>query len=254
MNRGVLVNCYKEFAQIYDELINADINYELWSRKILSVIEELEINKKDYLDLACGTANMSVQLAPYFQSLWALDISEEMLTEAEYKFRKAGIKAKLVNQSIDELSLNRKFDLITCCLDSTNYLLEDGQLERYFKGVYGHLQNKGLFVFDINSYYKLTQVLGNNLYTYDDENVTYIWENILTENIVDMYLTFFVKQGQDYKKFNEQHTERAYTCEHIENLVKKLGFKIYKKLDNYENVKVTECSERITYFLVKSEA
>jgi SAM-dependent methyltransferase len=65
--------------------------------------------------------------------------------------------------------LNHKFDLITCILDSTNYILSEEDLENYFKSVYKHLKDNGLFIFDINSYYKLTEILGNNTYNFDNE-------------------------------------------------------------------------------------
>ena len=49
-----------------------------------------------------------------------------------------------------ELSLNRKFDLITSVLDSTNYITDIEGLKKYFKGVYDHLKDDGIFIFDIS--------------------------------------------------------------------------------------------------------
>ena len=100
--------------------------------------------------------------------------------------------------------------MITCALDSTNYILDNQDLIKYFSSVKNHLKDDGLFIFDINSYYKLSEVLGNNLYNYDDGEVVYIWENEFKDDIVDMYLTFFVKRGQMYERFDEHHRERAY--------------------------------------------
>lgn len=245
------MECYKEFAHIYDELINSDINYKEWASQILKICNELKVNRKDYLDLACGTGNITGEIAPEFNNTWAVDLSYDMLTEAETKLRGNRNNIRFVCQDITELNLNRKFDLITCCLDSTNYILEDSSLKEYFLGVFNHLKDEGVFIFDINSYYKLAEVLGNNIYNYDDENVTYIWQNSFEDDIVDMYLTFFVKQGELYKRFDEQHSERAYKCEKIELILQEIGFEIVRKMSNYENMDIDDSTERIVYVVKK---
>lgn len=245
------MDCYKEFAQIYDELINSDIDYKAWASRILCICKENSINMESYLDLACGTGNLTVEIASEFKNIFAVDLSSEMLSQAEIKMRNAQIKVRLVCQDICELNLINDFNLITCCLDSSNYILEEENFKKYLVGVYSLLKNDGLFIFDINSYYKLTTVLGNNTYNYDNDDVVYIWENYLEDDIVDMNLTFFVKEGQVYRRFDEHHSERAYTEEYIENLLKEIGFRIVKKMDKYEDKTVSDITERICYVLKK---
>ncbi|MFL0194574.1 class I SAM-dependent DNA methyltransferase [Clostridium sp. WILCCON 0269] len=241
------MKCYRKFAHIYDDLINTDINYNEWSEKIISLCEMLNINNGSYLDLACGTGNMTEKLAPHFQTAWGVDLSDEMLAEADKKLRNKGLKINLICQDISKLKLNKKFDLITCCLDSTNYILEESNLKNYFKNVFHHLTSNGIFIFDINSHYKITNILGNNTYTYDSEKVTYIWENFLEDEIVDMYLTFFIKYKDLYERFDEHHREKAYSCKHIENVLKDCNLNIITKLDNYQDKAINDTSQRIVY-------
>jgi len=247
------MDCYKEFAHIYDELINSDIDYKTWASNIICICNKYGINCGSYLDLACGTGNLTVEIANEFQQIWAVDLSCDMLSEAEKKIRDAGIKAKFVCQDICQLNLSDTFDLITCCLDSTNYILGVDNFKKYLLGVYDVLKENGLFIFDINSYYKLTNVLGNNTYNYDSDDVVYIWENYLENDIVEMNLTFFVKEGQVYRRFDEEHSERAYKEEYVESALKEVGFEIIKKMDNYEDKAVCETTERICYALGKSK-
>ena len=247
------MDCYKEFAHIYDELINSDIDYSAWALKILGICSEYNIDRDSYLDLACGTGNLTIEIANEFRHIWAVDLSCDMLCEAEKKIRDAGIKAKFLCQDICELNLNNTFDLITCCLDSSNYILEEKNFKKYLLGVYDLLKDDGLFIFDINSYYKLTKVLGNNTYNFDSDDLVYIWENYLENDIVEMSLTFFAKEGQVYRRFDEQHIERAYKEEYIENVIKEVGLEIIKKMDNYEDKMVCENTERICYVLKKSK-
>jgi len=245
------MDCYKEFANIYDELINSDINYKSWSSNILCICKEHNLDMESYLDLACGTGNLTIEIASEFKHIWAVDLSNDMLAQAERKMRDALIKAKFVCQDICQLNLNDTFNLITCCLDSSNYILEEENFKKYLLGVYDLLKNDGLFIFDINSYYKLTNILGNNTYNYDSDEVVYIWENYLENDIVEMNLTFFVKEGQVYRRFDELHSERAYTEEYVEGLIKEIGFEIIKKMDSYGDKILSDHSERICYVLSK---
>lgn len=242
---------YGEFAKIYDELIYEDINYDKMVQRLNELIEQNNVSKEDYLDLACGTGNVAIRMAKEFKNTYAVDLSEDMLREAFEKFKAERIKGKIICQDMTELSLNHKFDVITSVLDSTNYIVEDDELLDYFKGVYDHLKDNGLFLFDINSYYKLTNVLGNNIFTYSEEEVFYTWENVLEDDVVNMFLTFFVKNGELYERFEEEHLERAYKEEDIESALEKCGFKLLGKFDGYENKKVWSESERILYVVCK---
>ncbi|WP_449390329.1 class I SAM-dependent DNA methyltransferase [Clostridium sp. ETTB3] len=208
---------YGEFAKIYDELINEDINYNEMVDFILKVCNENNIKFNDYLDIACGTGNITVRLAKHFKDIYGVDLSEDMLREAFDKLKSERIKGKIICQDMTELSLNRKFDLITSVLDSTNYITDIEGLKKYFKGVYDHLKDDGIFIFDINSYYKLSEILGNNIYTYSEE----------------------------------EHIERAYKESEIEEILQELNLNIINKFDGYLNNNVQANSERIVYIVKK---
>ncbi|WP_026887290.1 class I SAM-dependent DNA methyltransferase [Clostridium beijerinckii] len=243
---------YKEFANIYDELIYEDINYDKVADKIINICRENNLKFEDYLDLACGTGNVSINVAKYFKTVYAVDLSDDMLNVAFDKFKKNKIKAKVICQDMCELSLNKRFDLITSVLDSTNYITEDDDLYDYFSSVYEHLKENGIFIFDINSYYKLSTVLGNNIYTYSSEEIFYTWENSFEDDVLNMFLTFFVKtENELYKKFEEEHFERAYEESYIENILKKCNFRIINKFSGYSDEEVNENSERILYIVSK---
>ena len=242
---------YGEFAKIYDELINEDINYDEMLDCILKICNENNIEFNDYLDIACGTGNVTVRIAKYFKNIYGVDLSEDMLREAFDKFKSERIKGKIICQDMTELSLNRKFDLITSVLDSTNYITDIDGLKNYFKGVYDHLKDDGLFIFDVNSYYKLSEILGNNIYTYSEEDVFYTWENVFEDDLLSMFLTFFVKKGDLYERFEEEHLERAYKEEQLETVLEELNFKVINKFDGYSNYNVQANSERIVYVVKK---
>lgn len=242
---------YGEFAKIYDDLINEDINYDNMVSRIIEICNEHNIECKDYLDVACGTGNVTVRLAKHFKDIYAVDLSEDMLREAFNKLKENRIKGKIICQDMTEMQLNRKFDLITSVLDSTNYITNEDDLEKYFSSVKEHLKDDGIFIFDVNSYYKLSEILGNNIYTYSEEDVFYTWENVFEDDMVSMFLTFFVKQGELYERFEEEHFERAYKEEELESALSNCGLKVINKFDGYSNNKVQANSERIVYVVKK---
>lgn len=242
---------YGDFAEIYDELIYEDIDYDSMCSRVIEICKEENITFNNYLDIACGTGNVTLRLAKNFKESFAVDLSEDMLREAFEKLKKEKVKCKILCQDMSELSLNRKFNLITSVLDSSNYIIEEDKFTNYLKGVKDHLDDNGVFVFDINSYYKLSNILGNNIYTYSEEDVFYTWENVFENEILSMYLTFFVKRGELYERFEEEHLERAYTEEFIEEKLNEVGFNIIGKFDGYTNLSVSDNTERIVYVVKK---
>lgn len=243
---------YGEFAKIYDKLINEDIDYDKIANRINEVISKLDIKKEDYLDLACGTGNVSIKICSEFDNTYLVDLSEDMLSEADEKFRGNNNYPMIICQDMVNLELNHRFDLITCMLDSTNYLIEDGELQKYFNNIYNHLKEDGIFIFDINSYYKISNILGNNIYIHNEDNIFYSWENEFEDDVVGMFLTFFVKDGDKYEKFEEEHYERGYTEFEIEEALKNAGLKLVSKYDEYTKNQVNEKSERIMYIVKKA--
>lgn len=242
---------YGEFAKIYDELINEDINYDEMVERILEICNLYNVELNDYLDIACGTGNVTIRIAKYFKNIYGVDLSEDMLREAFDKFKEARIKGKIICQDMTELSLNKEFDLITSVLDSTNYITDLNDLQNYFNGVYTHLKSNGLFIFDVNSYYKLSEILGNNIYTYSEEEVFYTWENVFEDSLLSMFLTFFVKKGDLYERFEEEHLERAYTEKELEQELKKANLEVIAKFDGYTENYVQANTERIVYVIRK---
>ena len=134
-------------------------------------------------------------------------------------------------------------------MDSLNYLTEDGALNTVFKLCNNYLEPGGLLLFDVNSEYKFEHILSDNIFTFDSEDIYYTWENDYSaeEKLCDFYLTFFVKQGNVYERFDEMHTERCYSDGEICRALEQNGFSVKKKCDGFTNKKATTDSERVFY-------
>jgi len=239
---------YNNMAFIYDELMD-DVDYEGWFNYIKKILNKYRKNPKSVLEMACGTGNLSYFLAREGYDLTCFDISSDMLSIAYnklYEFKNVTI----FNQDMTNFNLFKKFDCILSACDSINYIIEKRDLINTFKRVREHLKEDGIFIFDISSYYKLKNIIGNNIFVEDREDVFYTWLNNFreNENIVEFYLTFFIKDKNGlYKRFDEEHVQKAYTIEEIVDFLEKAGFSKINYFDFFTLDPPKDTSERINF-------
>lgn len=222
------LDIYGGFAKYYDELMY-DVDYKEW----YDYIRDISENKySKVLEMACGTGNLTKYIAedPNVKSITCFDISEDMLIEANSKLDKYN-NIEILRLDMINMSMSKKFDLVISACDSLNYILEKDDMKKIFKNVYNLLEDGGSFIFDMNSYYKLKEIIGNNIFVDENEKVYYIWENYFDEetDICEFYLTFFEKNDDGtYTRFDEVHDERAYKEKDIKNMLIESGFKDIK--------------------------
>ena len=149
---------YGDFSFYYDELMD-DVDYEHWYLYIEEIFNELKVKPNDILEMACGTGSLTYYLCKNGYNVTCFDKSTEMLSVAYNKlisFR----NIKILNQDMTSFSINKKFDCVISICDSINYIIDEDNLLKVFKNVNEHLKKDGLFIFDINSFYKLSNKIG----------------------------------------------------------------------------------------------
>ncbi|WP_129600004.1 class I SAM-dependent DNA methyltransferase [Anaerophilus nitritogenes] len=240
---------YSAFAYVYDQLME-DVDYDEWTMYIEAIFKRYNINPLNIAELACGTGNVTNRLAKRGYNMIGVDIAEDMLYVASQKAKDLKIDVVYLNQDITDLLLPTHLDTILCICDGINYIIDEKNLFKVFQGVHNHLKENGLFIFDISSYYKLSQILGNHTYAENLEQVSYIWENYFNEEerICNLDLTLFIKEGDIYKKYEEDHIQRAYKEKEIIKMLKKVGFKKIESFDALNFLSPKETSERV-YFV-----
>lgn len=238
------MDAYSRFAEVYDDLME-DVPYGKIAELIDSKIKKYDIKNNIVLDLACGTGTLTKKLADKGYEMIGADMSAEMLQKAQEK----NPEVLFLNQPMEDFELYGTVGAIVCSLDSINYLLEDESLYETFRLCNNYLEPEGLLIFDINTTYKFENILADNIFTFDNEKIFYTWENDYSEEekLCDFYLTFFVKEGEQYTRFDEVHTERAYSDAEIVKALELNGFSVVEKLDNFTDDTASEKSERIMY-------
>ena len=201
---------------------------------------------------------MSLELAKRGYDMTGVDYSPEMLDIARDAAEREGLSDKMLwlLQDMRELELYGTVGAAVCCLDSLNYLLCEEDLKRVFSLVHNYLDPNGLFLFDMNTPYKFSEVYGDNAYILEDEiavgeegscAVFCGWQNEFHPDtqICDFYLSVF-RENEDggYDRSDEHQQERCYSWETVEKLLRDCGFDLLGVWRNFEECEPTETTER----------
>lgn len=235
---------YKEFSYVYDKL-SEDIDYKKYSENIKKILSRENIRKEHVLELACGTGKLTKNLIDEFDYYDCLDISEEMLSVLENKLNDK--KMRIFNMDMSEFKNPNSYDAIIILLDSINYILEKDKLEKLFKNSYKNLKEDGILIFDLNSPYKMNNIFGNEVYVYENEQVYYVWQNFLEDDIVEMNIDFFIKKDNFYERIIEDQRQKIYEINEIIEILKKACFTEIKLCDEDTFGKIKGDSLRILF-------
>ncbi len=244
------MNSYTNFANYYDILMKEDINYEKIADFIENIFIKYDINPQLVCDLACGTGNVTIPLAKRGYEMIAVDKSVQMLDIACEKASEANLDILFLNQSISKLDLFGTCDSFLCMIDGVNYIINPHSLINMFTKIKRCFINPGgVLIFDISSAYKLSEFIGNNTFIHDGDDIFYSWENkyYKDKKLSDMYLNFFIRKNNSYKRFCERHLQRVYTVDEIKKALKKAGFTDIDIFDGFSFESPTEISHRITF-------
>ncbi len=218
---------YRAFSRVYD-LLTDDIFYPqraaYFDRLLLSYGKPV---RGILLDLACGTGSLSEEMAKLGWDVIGCDASEEMLSFAMEKKQKSKQSILYLHQTMEQLDLYGTVDAVVCALDGLNHIVTKQGLARALSRVSLFLAPDGAFVFDVNTPYKHREILANNTFVYDYDSVYLVWKNTLQdEDIIEMDLDLFERQGDVYRRENERFSERAYDLEVWRELLRGAGLSL----------------------------
>ncbi|MGM0900150.1 class I SAM-dependent DNA methyltransferase [Mesobacillus maritimus] len=241
---------YQRFAYLYDTLME-DVPYDEWVEWVTNLTGKYNVNGKRMMDLACGTGELSVRFAKAGFHVTGIDLSEDMLAVAQTKAGRNGLSIPFYHQDMTELNGLGEFNLIGIFCDSLNYLQEIADVQQTFAKVFEHLEPGGLFLFDVHSIYKTDVIFQEGPFTYNDEEISYIWNCFPGEapHSVEHELTFFVldeSTGQ-YDRVEEYHYQRTYEINQYIELLQEAGFEFLESIADFQQGESGPESERILF-------
>lgn len=184
------------------------------------------------LDLGCGTGHMTNLLAEHGVAMHGIDLSPDMLNVAVAAARKKGLQVLYRPGDLRSFPYTSPYDLITVVCDGLNYIPR-AELPTVLARMADALAEGGTLVFDVSTPYKLQEVLGNELYFEDYDDLTYYWQNTLhpRTHSVDLALTFFERVGDVYRRADETQTQYWHTEAEIAAALNGAGLKVVRRVD-----------------------
>ncbi|MCQ2460510.1 MAG: class I SAM-dependent methyltransferase [Ruminococcus sp.] len=245
---------YSDFAFYYDGLTK-NVDYKKRAAYFDMLIKKYCTSGGSYLvDLACGTGSLSEEFSSMGYDVIGIDYSEEMLSEALNKKFDSGSDIQYVCQDMTAFELYGNADAIICALDSINHLASADDIRKTIERAYLFLQKGGVFIFDANTAYKHREILGDNAFVFENDQVFCAWQNSYSEedNRVDISLDFFEKNDSGkYDRYSEDFSEIAPETETIDKFLINAGFSIEAHFDEDSTDPVHEKSQRIIYIAKK---
>lgn len=212
---------YEALCHAYDALMR-DVDYDAWAEYIAGFLKETDAKK--IAETACGTGSISFRLAQLGYDVTASDISAGMLDCAKKKARAAGYKCMFIVQDMTALELPKR-DALVCCCDGVNYMQSESELMAFFKGAYACIKKGGMLLFDMSTKYKLNEILSDNFFYDDGDDVTCFWQSEKTGDArVKLEVSVFVREGDVYRRYDEAQEQTAYDKERVLELLREAGF------------------------------
>lgn len=242
------------FANFYDSLIGG-VDYAARADFFISQIGRFRDRCELVLDLACGTGSLSLALTERDMEVIAVDGSPDMLMQASVKTAGTQPPVLYLCQSMEELDLYGTVDAAICMQDSLNHLEGGLAVQAAFDRLHYFVEPGGIFIFDMNTPYKHSEILGSNTFVYDQKKVYCVWQNFYSphDGAVDIELDFFELDGKIYRRSSESFREYSYSPEQITEMLERAGFTLLELQGDYTGAAPGDREHRLVYIAKRKE-
>ncbi len=238
---------YEILAEFYDTL-NGDADYDTLFCVVKRYLQQYNIKSGIIADLGCGTGELTIMLAKEKYDMIAVDLSTEMLCVAREKAYENNLQSILfLQQDLCNLDLYGTVKAAICTFDTLNHI---GPYENFCTAIERaslFLESGCPFIFDVNTPYKHKNILADNAFGDDDDEISYHWQNTIDEENNCTQISIIISEG-DEEIGEELFYEYFYSLDEIENACKKANLTIKTILDGDTFTEITSTSQR--YFIV----
>lgn len=207
---------YKVLAGFYDALVKDDDATKLWVDFIKKYL-----HKKEVLELACGSGEITIALAYEGYEITATDLSKDMIKTAEMKAGSDKVKWNVMDMR--NITFDKQFDGILCLCDSFNYLLNDEDVKNTITQVYKCLKEDGVFIMDMHSLDRIEEFKNEFFEDGMINGCGYQWTINTYEDKIYQNFAFYDHDGNATL---EQHIQRVYDPTFIQNQLQLAGFEV----------------------------
>ena len=223
---------YSALAKFYEKL-NDDCDQISWSQYLISLIGETcgDPGRLEGADLGCGTGGLTARLAKETRLVAACDLSAEMLSEAAG--RQGLSRVPLVRCSFSEFCAPHKLDFLNAADDGFNYVPPE-ELPELFSHLAGQLKKGGALFFDLSSPHKLREVIGDNFFFDEGEDLSMFWQSEREERAVRFSLVFFERTPAGlYERTEEEQVQYIHQTADVTAALLGAGFSEVRVYDAF---------------------
>lgn len=243
----------RTFADIYDHVVGRDF-WGHWWHAFGRVRRTHRIRYRSVADVACGTGEMALRFARDGASVFATDLSEDMLRVAAAKCADTGVR--LERQAMQALTVPEPVDLLVCAYDALNHLDGPEALSATFRRFFAALAPGGHAVCDLATLHHLARDWGTGTFRSVSGGMESIWQTVWypDERRATIHLTVLVSRGAGGPaRVTQRVVEHGFTQAEIEAAIAGAGFTVLEARDMIPWKPGTEASERLFYLLRKGD-
>ena len=240
---------YNEFAYFYDEF-NGEADYDALYAHIHAKLKEHGIHDGILADLGCGTGELTLMLTQAGYDMIGIDQSEEMLCVVRDKAEQLGLSGRLLLLRQDLLKLDL-YGTIRGAVSTVESYSHFADVDTSIGIACFFMEKGGVFLFDMNTPYKHRNVLGDNEFTFEEEDAACVWHNHYDAVNRRVEITVDFGYHESGGHFHEQFYESASDLDTIRTALEKHGFALESVCDGETFGPLTEDSQRYFFCAVK---
>ncbi|RXJ75855.1 methyltransferase [Arcobacter sp. F155] len=184
--------------------------------EFMSIVFDKELD--NILDVGCGQGFFIESLNLNQKNAYGIDLSSEQIEACKQR----GVENVAC---IDLKDVKEKYDCATAIFDVINYIPKDS-LKEFFENVYKALNDKGYFIFDVNTLYGFEEI-AQGCITMDLDDKFIAIDAIYEDEKLVTDLTLFTKlEDGNFKKENDFITQYYHSKDRLKKMLKKIGFEV----------------------------
>jgi SAM-dependent methyltransferase len=215
-------------------------------------LRQAERHGDPLLELACGTGRLTLPLAEAGFAITGLDLTPEMLAEAERKAAARGLRVEWVQGDCRAFRLDRSFRLIFLAFNSLAHLHDRESFEGLAACVRAHLAPGGRFILDyFNPSLRLLTRDSEVRYPVvdypdpDGRGRVFVSENSAYDGAAQLNrIRWHFQTGDDPAERAEELDMRIYFPQELDALLHYNGFEVEAKYGDYDETPFRPSSPR----------
>jgi|SRR3989344_379945 len=185
--------------------------------RVIKAIKKYNPSTKNVLELGVGLGAVLIYLSKKYK-VSGLDLHKEYVQIAKKRIPSAEIYA----QSMHNFKINNNFDVIFSVHECINEVKPYNHWESTFENAFKHLNNKGLFIFDMRTE-KHLEDMKKQLVKLEKTPTGYIYDNTIVKgNQLIWDTTYFKKLSNgNYKIEKDSYSEEIYPISKVKQTLSK---------------------------------